>query len=210
MSRVILRVSAGILVGVLFVLAILIRLSDHYISEEQRLVAAGDHRGAEQSIRKAALLDPFSPEPMELQAYLEQSRGDNQAAAQALREAIARDPNNFVPYLLLGNLQASRLNDLRDAERSYREALRLNPHATVASNALAQVLLRENRLKAAGRIYQRLADDHKITIEGLYDLGRIYVRTGKPEKGLRYIRQARFRLKKMMRGTSGADRARLE
>lgn len=206
----ILRISAGLLVGVLFMLALSIRLSDHYMSEEQRLAAAGDHRGAMQSIRTAARLDPFSPEPLELQSYLLQTQGDDRAAAEALREAISRDPHNFALYLLLGNLQASRLNDLAAAEKSYREALRLNPHATMVSDALAQVLVRENKLRAAGRVYQQLEDDHKITVQGLYDLGRIYVRTGKPEKGLRYIRQARFRLKKMMRGTSGADRARLE
>ena len=210
MIRVLLRISAGILVGALFLVAVAIRLSDHYINEEQRLVAAGDHKGAMQSIRMAARLDPFGPEPLELQAFLLQSQDNDQAAAASLREAVARDPNNFVPYLLLANLQATALNDLDAGIKSYRKVLELNPHATVASNALAQTLVRANRLEEAAKVYQKMKDDNQITIEGLYDLGRIYVRTGKPEKGLKYIRQARLRVKKLTKETKGSQRQQLK
>jgi tetratricopeptide (TPR) repeat protein len=120
-----------------------------------------------------------------------QQQGHYEDAANALRNAIERDPHNYVLYLMLANLQLSQLNDLDAAVESYRYALRLNPNATAASNALAQTLMRKGDLGAAKEVYENLEQEGRISFQGLYNLGRIYVRTGEPDKGLKAIKRAK-------------------
>jgi tetratricopeptide (TPR) repeat protein len=108
-----------------------------------------------------------------------------------LRAAIERDPNNYLPYLLMANLQVGKLKDFKAAEESYRKVLDLNPNAYTARTALAGVLLRTGQLEEAKAEYEKLREQRKISYEGLYDLGRIYVRTGEPREGYRTINTAR-------------------
>jgi tetratricopeptide (TPR) repeat protein len=115
---------------------------------------------------------------------------DKEAAA-ALREAIERDPNNYEPYLLLGNLQTAQLGRFDAAAESYRDGLRLNPNADEARRALAQLLIRKGDLEAAKKEYEKLKEAERISYLNLYDLGRIYVRTGEPREGLRTLQRAR-------------------
>ncbi len=110
-----------------------------------------------------------------------------------MRDAIERDPNNYILHLLMGNLQLAKLNDLDAAARSYRRVLELNPNHTSASSTLAQVLVKKGDLKGAEKEYEKLREQGEITYQGLYDLGRIYVRTGEPVKGYKTISLARRR-----------------
>lgn len=190
MSRTILRISAGFLVGVLLLLATAIFLADYYTGEQRRLVDAGDTRGAMQASRLAARLDPFDTDPLEARALFLQQQGKYEGAAEALREAIERDPNNYLPYLMLGNLYLAR-NDFDAAAQSYRDVLRLNPEDPTASGALAQSLIRKGDLEAARKEYEKLERERIISYGGLYDLGRILVRTGDPREGMRVIKRAR-------------------
>jgi tetratricopeptide (TPR) repeat protein len=193
LSRVIFRVAAGFLVGALVFLAAALSLSEYYLNEETRLLAAGDVRGALEAAQMAARLDPFDPEPLEGESFVLQQQGRYEDAAGSLRSAIQRDPHNYVLYLMLGNLQYSQLNNLDAAVENYRDAVRLNPNATAASSVLAQALMRKGDLEAAKRVYEGLEEEHRITFLGLYDLGRIYVRTGEPGKGLKTIKRAKLR-----------------
>jgi tetratricopeptide (TPR) repeat protein len=178
-------------VGALVFLATTLSLSEYYLNEEARLFAAGDLQGALEAVQMAARLDPFDPEPLQGESFILQQQGRYEDAASSLRGAIERDPHNYMPYLMLGNLQLSRLDDLDGAVESYRNALRLNPNMTVASGALAQALIRKRDLGAAKEVYERLEEEKKISFQGLYDLGRIYVRTGEPDKGLKAIKRAK-------------------
>jgi tetratricopeptide (TPR) repeat protein len=191
LSRAVFRIAAGFLVGALVFLATALSLSEHYINEEARLLAAGDLRGALEAVQTAARLDPFDPVPLEGRSFILQQQGRYEEAASALRVAIERDPHNYVPYLMLGNLQSSHLDDLDAAAKSYRGVLRLNPNATVASNALARVDMKRGDLGAAKKVYEELERENRISFQGLYDLGRIYVRTGEPGKGLEAIIRAK-------------------
>ena len=190
MSVTVFRLSVAFLVGVLTLLALSFSLSDYYGDEQQRLAAAGDTRGALQVSRRAAWLDPFDTDILEAQASILQQQKRYEQAVAALREAIERDPMNYLPYLYLANLQLERGD--RDASvESYRELLELNPKASVASLYLAQTLTGQGRLVEAKKEYLKLEKEGRISFEGLYDLGRIEVRTGDVEEGLRDIKAAR-------------------
>jgi tetratricopeptide (TPR) repeat protein len=191
LSRAVFTIAAGFLVGALVFLATALSLSDYYINEEARLVAAGDLRGALEAVQTASRLDPFDPEPLEGESFVLQHQGRYEEAASSLRGAIERDPHNYVPYLMLGNLQSTYMDDLGAAVKSYRGALRLNPNATDVSNAIARVDMRRGDLGAAKKVYEGLEREKRISFQGLYDLGRIYVRTGEPGKGLVAIRRAK-------------------
>ena len=148
-------------------------LSEHYLKEERRLAAAGDVAGAIDASQMAVRLDPFDTDALEEQSVLLQQQERNEEAAAVL--------------------QRDALEDLDGAVESYRAALRLNPKATAASEALAQALIRKGDLGAAREEYEKLRDEGTISYQGLYDLGRIYVRTGKPGEGLEAIQQAQHR-----------------
>ena len=193
LSGVVFKISAGFLVGALVLLATALTLSEYYLQEERRLAAAGDVTGAIEASQKAVRLDPFDTDALEEQSVLLQQQERPEEAADALRAAIERDPHNYMPYLRLGTLQLYALDDLDGAVESYRDALRLNPKATAAREALAQTLIRKGDLGAAKEEYEKLREGGTISYQGLYDLGRIYVRTGKPGEGLEAIQHAQRR-----------------
>lgn len=206
LSRIVFKVSLGFLAGALILLALSLYASSYYLEEQGRLSAAGDLEGAVEKTRSAARLDPFNPEPLQTQALLLQQLGQIEEAEATLREAANRDPNNYVPYLFLGNLQLFSTNDAEASIESYRDVLRLNPNATIARLALAEALVRSGELEKAGREYEILREAQKITPQGVYDLGRIYVRTGEPGKGARTIEAAQRQVERDLEGAKGAER----
>jgi tetratricopeptide (TPR) repeat protein len=191
LNRVVLRISAGFLVGALVLLATALWLSAHYVNEGRRLSAAGDVQGAIDATRTAARLDPFGTEALETQATLFIQQGRNDDAASALKEATQRDPHDYIPYLMLGNLQLNKLNELDGAAESYRDVLRLNPKEGQVREALGQALIEQGKLGEAKDVYEKARDEGKLSLHGLYDLGRIYVRTGEPREGLQTLIRAK-------------------
>ena len=194
LTGAIFRVSLGFLVSALTLLAVSLYLSVYYLEERQpRLAAAGDTEGALQAAQTAARLDPFDPEPLRSQSYLLQQEGRDEEAARALEAAIERGPHDYLSYQLLANLQVTTLDDVDAAVENYRRAVELNPKESGLRTSLAQALIIKGDLEAAREEYEKLEESHAISYEGLYDLGRIYVRTGEPAKGAIYIMQAKRR-----------------
>jgi tetratricopeptide (TPR) repeat protein len=183
------RLSVGFLVAVLALLATSLYLSEYYLGEERRLIAAGDLQGGLEAAQKAGRMDPFDPEPLEDVSYILRQQGRNEEAVGALREAADRDPNNYIIYLELASLQ-SALGDLTGAGENYRKVLELNPKAYVARSGLADLLLRRGDLEGAKREYEKIEEVGEISYADLYDLGRIYVRTGEPKEGYKTIKRA--------------------
>ena len=190
MSRVIFRLSAGFLVGVLALLATVLYLSDYYTGEQQRLAAAGDFAGAMEASRKAVRLDPFDTDALQAQSFLWRQQKRRDRAVLALKEAIERDPNNYLPYLTLANLRLG-MGDLDAAVKGYRDVIQLNPNAVSARSSLAQTLARQGKLQEAKESNEALEEETNISYQDRYDLGRIQVRTGEPAEGVKNIRRAR-------------------
>jgi tetratricopeptide (TPR) repeat protein len=190
LSGTIFRISVAFLVGVLASLALALCASDYYAQERLRLLAAGDAQGASEASRLALRLDPFDTDVLEAQALTLQQQERYEEAAAVLREAVERDPNNYFPYLLLGNVQFA-MDEPEAAIESYRDVLELNPQATSASVYIAQILTTQGRLQEAKEEYLRLEREDRLSDDALYDLGRIEVRTGDAEEGLRDIKAAR-------------------
>ena len=184
------RLSAGFLVGVLALLATVLYLSDYYTGEQQRLAAAGDVAGALEASQRAVRLDPFDTDALQAQSFLWRQQQEYDKAALALKDAIERDPNNYLPYLTLANLRLAT-GDLDAAVKGYREVLQLNPKEETAGSALARALLRQGKLEEAKAQYEALEEEHVITYQDLYNLGRIQVRTGEPLEGARTIMRAK-------------------
>lgn len=210
LSTIVFKVSAGFLVGALVMIAVALYLSDYYTEEQRRLAAAGDVKGATEAARRAGRLDPFDTDPLEAQSFLQQQQGLNEAASESLQEAIRRDPNNYMPRLMLGNLQMVKLNDLDSATQSYRDVLELNPKASIARSSMAQALIRQGKLEEAKKEYEKLREDKEISEQGLYDLGRIYVRTGEPSKGYKAISQAKRKSSRDLNQLEGAAKSERE
>lgn len=192
MNQSIFKISAGFLVVALVLLASSLYVSERYMQNQQQLAAAGDIEGALEAANSAARFDPFDAEPLQTQSSLLQNQGRNQDAEEALQRAIQRDPNNFLLYLSLGDLQMT-MGKFEAAERNFREALRLNPMSSAATTSIAQSLVQQGDLEAAKREYEKLYEEDQIDTLGLYDLGRILVRTGEPQRGYKLINQARRR-----------------
>jgi tetratricopeptide (TPR) repeat protein len=203
LSRVVFRISVGFLVGALVLLATALSLSQYYFGEEQRLAAAGDVRGAIKASQMAVHLDPFDTDALQEESFLLQQQKHYDEAIGVMKEAIERDPHNYLPYLRLGTLQLYAVNNPAAAVKTYQEGLRLNPKATAASEALAQALIRKGDLEAAKKVYEKLRDEGTISYQGLYDLGRIYVRTGQPGEGLQAIKHAQKRAEAALDGLEG-------
>jgi tetratricopeptide (TPR) repeat protein len=190
LSGVVFRLSAGFLVGVLALLAASLYLSIYFTGEEQRLAAAGDDAGAMEASRMAVRLDPFDTDALQAQSLLWRQKRNYERAALALKEAIARDPNNYLPRLMLANLRLTT-GDRDAAVEGYRDVLGLNPNAVLARGSLARTLMRQGKLREAKAEFGKLKEEKSATYQDLYDLGRIQVRTGEAQEGVKNIKRAR-------------------
>ncbi len=171
-------------------------LSDRYLTEYQERMAAGEVEEAGEYARTAERLDPVSSRPMESRATLLQQQGRAAEAEEALLEAVTREPNDYGLYLLLGSLQMRQMDDPEAAAESYRRAVELNPRSSQSATGLAESLMSAGDLESARDEYERLGEIQDLTAYHKYDLGRIYVRTGDPEEGLRTLRQAEAELQR--------------
>ena len=210
MNSVILRIAAGFLLGVLILLAGSLSFSRYYLGQQQKLAAAGDVGGALDAARLSARLDPFSSEPIAAQSFLRQAQGNPEEAAELLREAIRRDPANYGNRAQLGNLQFNQLNDPGAAAKTYRKALEQIPKDTGLIANLAAALAATGDLEGAKREYEKCREFGRISTRDLYDLGRIYARTGEPEKAVETLEEVREKARAKVEGSSGPKRVQRE
>ncbi len=200
------KVAVGFVVVALILLAGALYMSVHYMNQEQQLAATGDIDGALEKTQAAARLNPFDSTPLVVQSSLLQQQGKNEAAAEALGDAIARDPANYSNLVSLGNLQSTRLNQPEEAVKNYELALEKIPRHTGLIFTLAQARTRMGDLEGAKREYEKLVEFGKIPPRGLFNLGKIYVRTGDPERGVETLQKAKTRASASFERAQGAKR----
>lgn len=208
--RRVFKVAVGFVVGALVLLAGSLYLSTYYMEQGQRLSSAGNVEGALDSARIAARFNPFYSMPLVMESALFQRQGQNQAAEAAIAEAVERDPANYTNKVYQANLLATRLNQPEKAVEIYEEALKQNPRDTGLIFILAQARTREGDLEGAREAYEKLVQFNKIPPRGLYNLGKIYVRTGAPEKGVETLQEAKKRVSANLERAAGAKRAERE
>lgn len=197
----------GFVIVALVLLAGAVYMSVHYMNQEQQLAATGDIEGALEKTGTAARLNPFDSTPLLVQSNLLILQGQNEAAAEALGDAIERDPANYVSRVSLGNLQAGRLNQPEEAVKSYKQALKQTPRDTGLISALALALTRVDDLEGARLEYEKLVKLERISPRGLFNLGKIYVRTGDPEKGVETLQEAKRRASASLERAEESKRA---
>ena len=105
------KIAVGFLLGVLILLAGSLYLSHYYLTQQQKLAAAGDVGAALDAAQVSARLDPWSSAPLAAQSLLLLRQGNPEEAAEVLREATRRDPADYASRAQLGNLQFTQLND---------------------------------------------------------------------------------------------------
>lgn len=200
MNEKLLRLSGGIFVFALLAIAVSLYVSTLYLDERQRLAASGDIEGAVQSVEMAARLDPFSVEPLLSKAYMLRDQDRNQEAELVMQAAADREPESYEVQQEIGDLRLRSMNAPRKAAESYGRALELNPRSESAVVGLAEAQLAAGKLDEAKGSYERLRESEDITVDQLYELGKIYVRTGDPEKGLQTLRKAQRQAENGLQG----------
>lgn len=191
--RKVFKLAVGFVVAALILLAGSLYVSVLYVKQGQQLASAGDIEGALEKTGVAARFNPFDSTPLAVQANLLLRQGQNEAVAETLEDAVERDPANYVSRVSLGNLQAGRLDQPEEAVKSYELALEQIPRDTGLIFTLAQARTRAGDLEGARREYEKLVEFEKIPPRGLFNLGKIYVRTGDPEKGVETLQKAQRR-----------------
>ncbi len=210
LNSVILRIAAGFLLGVLVLLAGSLSFSNYYLGQQQKLSAAGDFGAALDAARLSARLDPFNSAPIAAQSFLRLGQGNPEEAAELLREAIRRDPANYGNRAQLGNVQLNQLNDPGAAAETYRRALEQNPKDTAMISSLASALASTGDLEGARREYEKLREFDRISTRDLYELGRIYARTGEPEKAVETLEVVREGASAKLENSGGLRRVQRE
>ena len=210
MSTAIFKIAVGFVLAVLILLAGSLYLSNRYLQQQQRLAASGDVEAAIDAASLSARLDPWSSAPLAAKSFLLQQQRRPEEAAEVLQEAIRRDPANYNNFIQLGNLQMNQLNDPEAAVESYRRALERIPRDRGLISGLAKALIRTGDLEGAKREYQKLLRLGRVDLQSLYNLGRIYARTGEPEKALGTLRGAREAATSALEKVSGSQKEQLE
>jgi len=149
----------------------------------------GEIANAEAAVREG-LKHGEQPALYRLQSELLLRQGKLEQAEAALRAMQRLAPDDDAPVLLLSDL-ALRRKDAAKAEAVLREFRRRHPRALRVGNALGRLLVKQNRLQEAARVYEdlirRLGRDHA---EILTTLGLLYYQLEDYDRAVERFRRA--------------------
>ena len=132
------------------------------------------------ALKSIAISESLRTAPLVLQAeyYLQLQRWTE--AERLLRQALAVDPTCTRIYLNLGQLHASRFQDLGFANdlQLYQHALQLNPLDMDAIVATAEALVVSQRGAEATELLEKYRDLSPNHLTLLFALGKLYIRQG--------------------------------
>jgi tetratricopeptide (TPR) repeat protein len=121
--------------------------------------------------------------------------GDMKGAMEASRKAVRLDPFD-TDALQAQSFLWRQQNEQDRAVLALKEAIERDPNNYLPYLTLANLRLGMGDLDAAVEAkenYEMLEEEKSITYQERYDLGRIQVRTGEPQEGVKNIRRARRR-----------------
>ncbi len=110
------------------------------------------------------------------QAYVESARG-------VIDRALALDPELAVAHAQLAKLHWT-LGDVQAAESAFIEALRLNSNDTRSLEFYGTFLRTIGRLDEAATVLERALEDNPLSINLLFQLGKVELYAGYPERNL--------------------------
>ena len=120
-----------------------------------------------------------------------QQNGNNARALELLAGWVKTHAKDETAIKALGEAQL-RANNLKAARLSYENVLKLNPNDLTALNNLAYLLVKDkdpSALIIAEKAYRLAPEDASINDT----LGWVLLSSGKPDKALHYLREARLR-----------------
>ena len=143
----------------------------------ERLVNAGNLKGAIDHYRKALAIDGYLPGAhYELaEAILESSPNDAQAQAEALQElrlSIKVDGESAKTESMLGRI-ALLQDDRGGAAKYYKRALELDPENEDAQMGLAKLLMEENKPQDAMKYLRAVVESDPLNAEAHYRLATV-------------------------------------
>jgi tetratricopeptide (TPR) repeat protein len=158
----------------------------------ERLVNAGDLKGAIQHYRKALELDQRLPGiRYELsQAIFESSQSDPKARAEArglLESAVKIEGDNAKLECELGAIARSEPDDER-AIAHYEQALALNPKEVEAQMGLARLWIAKRKPEEAVRYLRMAVETDPLNAEAHYRLARVYRDLHRDDEAQRELR----------------------
>ncbi len=150
--------------------------------------------------KRAAVLAPKWPKPLNNMAIYSLQMGDKEEAAAFLRKALALNPANRVAFNALGSLR-ERSGEYDKAISIYERALKKNPKLWDAANNLAFLLVEtrgtKKDIKRAYSLAKKALELNPEAPAVLDTLGWVYYRQGRDKLALAHLRLAVNKLKRV-------------
>jgi tetratricopeptide (TPR) repeat protein len=116
--------------------------------------------------------------------------GDSAGAISALVDLVARRPRDANAWFNLGYVHEKR-DEMVDAERCMREAVRINPRHDRAWYGLALVLIRKGALTQAVDALEKNIALQPLSPYGFYQLGMTFHHLGRADRAQRMVDRLR-------------------
>jgi tetratricopeptide (TPR) repeat protein len=138
----------------------------------------------EKWLKQALAVAPESADTHRAWGRYQFARRDFATAEAAMRKAATLDPTSALAQLDLGDLYMTGVVRPADAERAYRQAIKLNPEHAGAHNGLGAALAASGKTGEAVREFEtaaRLAPGNPLPLQAL---GRLYAARGDNPRAL--------------------------
>lgn len=183
-----------------------------------RALDRGEYAQAASLARQYLKARPQSPDALVLLAQVELAQGRPEAAYQELQKALSLNPSHLDTLyfqgracLILSQLERERLyalapesarvhqlmaeaslaqQDLAQAEKEYRAALKADPNLVEVLVELADLLRSQFRFDEAIELYTRASKSSPKNYRSVYGLGAAFLFKEEPERAIEYFRRA--------------------
>ncbi|MBI5209565.1 MAG: tetratricopeptide repeat protein [Elusimicrobia bacterium] len=165
------------------------RLAKSHFLKGSLLEKRGEYVQALQEYEKAFSYDPGSAYICRQAAQAAIEAGKNDDAAVWVAKLDALDPANPQTKVLVGRVQWVS-GKVEEAERTFEEALKLNPQASDTIFSLASLLSTRSPEKAKKLFLRYMEEDPDNAVEGHYQIGLMEAREGKVKEAEASFRAA--------------------